>query len=212
MLNTFYDKYIFTNGLKYVHNNFYLENLPFVILPTSILSALWQDLDEDVVKRVYYSCKNANRSLAHRFDDDFGLKDEKLVDFLLKYYTASGWGLLQVQNIDAPNKRALATVFDNPFLEAANEKMSAAPVSQWGDIPRALFGWEKTAPKKIVFGNPLLRGAFAGIFSHVFRSDVECVEVLEDGSPRSFSKFVIKPPAEFDWNGPETRAQLNPPF
>ena len=120
--------------------------------------------------------------------------------------------MLQIQNIDVPNKRALATVFDNPFSEVNPDKKVTHEKINWAGLPEELLGRER-APRRVVgTTDPLVRGVFAGIFSHVFKYDVDCVEINEDAMQKSFAKFVVKPPREFDWASEDVRAQLNPPI
>ncbi|MDP6670278.1 MAG: hypothetical protein QGI60_00485 [archaeon] len=92
MLNSFYDKFIFTNALKYKHSNFYLLNLPFVIAPSDLFLGMLS-LDDDFSKKLYSSVKQSTKSnLIKKFRLDFGFKGEKLVNFLETYFMASGWG------------------------------------------------------------------------------------------------------------------------
>ena len=59
MLNSFLDKYIFTGGLKYSHNNFFLNGIPFLMLPTGLLVSLARSGDKNFGKEVYYSFKHS---------------------------------------------------------------------------------------------------------------------------------------------------------
>ena len=50
MINSFLDKYIFTGGLKYSHNNFFLMEIPFLMVPTELLVSLAQKGDKNFDK------------------------------------------------------------------------------------------------------------------------------------------------------------------
>ena len=57
MLNTFFDKYIFTNGLRYTHYNFFLMNVPFAVVPVDVLVGLAKIEDLEANRQVYAALK-----------------------------------------------------------------------------------------------------------------------------------------------------------
>ena len=105
MLNTFYDKFIFTNGLKFRHNNFFLINLPFLIMPVEILSSVLASEDADFHKKIYSIAKESVKSsLVKDMSLEFGFKGERMINFLRDYFSASGWGTIQI--IDLKTEKA----------------------------------------------------------------------------------------------------------
>src|SRR3989344_7579597 len=115
MLNSFYDKFIFTNGLKYTHNNFYLINLPFVILPVEALIGIANHTNADSKREIYYAIKNAVKdSLKKEFQVDFGVQGDKGLEFMETYFTASGWGKLEKADLKFEEARAIINVTNSP--------------------------------------------------------------------------------------------------
>ena len=144
MLNSFYDKFIFTNALKYKHNNFYLINLPFVILPVEVLVGIAKRHDSAVDREIYYGLKESIKdSVKKEFQIDFGVYGERGLDFMETYFTASGWGKLQRVDLDHEKSYAIVNVTHSPI--ALNIKQAKAPVDTF------------------------LRGFLAGIFSIYFK-------------------------------------------
>lgn len=184
MLNTFYDKFIFTGGLKYSHNNFYLMNLPFLIMPLELLSGLAARQDHGVDLDIYYSAKDSTAgSLLKQFDLDFGLHGEKALQVVEEFFTASGWGSIQHLDRDDVNKRAIVIVKDSPIAHALHGKVKY-PVDHF------------------------MRGVFAGLFSHAFKADVECVESKCLALNEESCHFTIKQAKEFDFSKKDVRRQL----
>ena len=185
MLNQFYDKFIFTNGLKYKHNNFFLLNLPFVIAPNEIFTGLLEVEDEEFEKKLYYAVKDVVRKhLIKEFGLDFGYTGEKLVKFLETYFVASGWGAIKTVNLDFQNKRAIVKVGNNPFTSHLHKKI-AHPCDH------------------------VLRGIFAGVFGKVFESDIDCVEVHCSALGEQDCEFIVKQQHDFDLSNKHVLNQLN---
>lgn len=184
MLNSFFDKYIFTNNLKYTHNNFYLVNIPFLIAPVKVLISIVEAGDVELHRRVYNVVKkNVKSGLTRQFDIDFRLNREKALELMMAFFTASGWGKVQTIDSDFNAKRAILLVESSPFAEALKGKVS----------------W----PVDV-----MLRGIFAGIYSNAFGVDVDCVESECAALGGQACKFIIKPQSEFDLSTKEVRDQL----
>ncbi|MCX6801255.1 MAG: hypothetical protein NTZ73_03635 [Candidatus Diapherotrites archaeon] len=184
MLNSFFDKYIFTNNLKYTHNNFYLVNIPFLIVPVEVITSAVEVPDAELHKKIYEVIKkNVKSDLMRQFDIDFGLNKEKALELLTTFFTASGWGKIQMIDLDFNAKRAILLVENSPVAAALKGKVS----------------WPVDA---------MLRGIFAGIFSNVFGIDVDCVESECAALNSPNCKFIIKPQSEFDLSTKEVRDQL----
>lgn len=183
MLNTFYDKFIFVNALKYKHNNFFLINIPFAIVPAELLAGLVSD-DAKQNKAIYYAVKeSAKAGMLKQFDIDFGYESEKSLVLLRDFFTASGWGGINFSDIDRQNSRAIVTVSDSPVGNMLHGK-SKAEVDHF------------------------LRGVFAGIFSSHFRKDVDCAELKCIALGERECEFVIKELKDFDFSKKEIRRQL----
>lgn len=184
MLNPFFDKFIFTNSLRYVHNNFYLVNIPFLIVPAELLVGLVRREDAELNKDLYYSAKEATRAnLIRQFDLDFGLQGEKELSLVEQFFTASGWGGIKRIDLDTAQQRAIVNVSDSPVAAAFKGKASHAV-------------------------DHFLRGILAGIFSNLFKTDVDCVETECIALNHKECIFIIKPLHDFDFSKKETRRQL----
>ena len=184
MLNTFYDRFIFTNGLKYRHSNFFLINLPFLICPTEILSGMLNTDNPDFERHLYYNVKQSvSQRLVGQFGLEFGFKGEKMVNFLEQYFVASGWGGISNVDLDFEGKKAIVRVVNNP-------------------LTGQLRGKVKTPSDHI------LRGIFAGLFSKVFNESVECVETHCIALGEEDCEFIIKRQSEFDVSDKRVQEQL----
>lgn len=182
MLNTWYDKFIFTSGLKYSHYNFFLMNVPFSIVPLDVLNALGRIQDENANKAVYASVKaHVRDSLVQSFQLTPPML--KAVQFLEEYFTASGWGKLSHVQIDEVNHRAIMVVDENPVAHALQGQF-AKPVDH------------------------VYRGVLAGIFSKLFAMDMDCVEHQCSAQGHKTCEFVIQAQHEFDFGKTEPREQL----
>ena len=183
MLNKFFDKYIFTNTLKYLHNNFYLVNIPFLVMPIDLLISLCAKKNISHHKELYSLFKESvQKNFMPRFDG-MGVGEQKELDFLKTFFTASGFGLIEMIDFDETAKRAIIIVDNSPFANELKGKVD-------------------------FHADTILRGIFAGVFSDIFKQDVDCVEAecfaLNDKS----CKFVIKPKNEFDLEKNIVREQL----
>ncbi|MFH1255938.1 MAG: 4-vinyl reductase [Candidatus Diapherotrites archaeon] len=188
MLNPFLDKFVFTGALKYKHSNFFLVNIPFVIVPTELMVGLAAMENDDLNKEVYYAFKKATEEkLLKQFGVDFGLQGEKAVKLVEDFIEASGWGHLQPQDFDSAKKRAIITVANSPVASALHGK-AKQPVDHF------------------------LRGVFAGLFSHTFKTEMECVEVKCSALNDKECEFVIKKAEELDFNSANTKKQVKVEF
>ncbi len=184
MLNSFYDRFIFTNGLHYKNSNFFLVNLPFLICPTELLSGMLNTDNPAFERHVYYNVKQSVRErLVSQFGLEFGFKGEKMVNFLEQYFVASGWGNIKNVDLDFQRKKAIVRVLNNP-------------------LTGRLRGKVKTPSDHIV------RGILAGLFSKVFQSNVECVETHCIALGEKDCEFIIKKQHEFDVSDKRVQAQL----
>jgi len=184
LLNNFYDKFIFTNGLKFKEHNFFLMDLPFIICPAQLLTCLLETGDIDFERKLYNAIKEStSRHLIPLFGAEFGLRGEKMLDFLEKYFIASGWGLLKNIDLDFKAKKAIVSVSSNPFA-----------------------GKLHCSPKMPV--DHILRGIIAGIFSSVFGEGVDCVETHCIALGEASCEFIVKKHKEFDFSDSRVRQQL----
>jgi predicted hydrocarbon binding protein len=184
LLNSFYDKFIFTNNLQFQNGSFKLINMPFMIVPVELMIALIRRNDPQLNLEIYYSIKESTtRHLVKQFDLNFGLQGKKGIDFLETFFTASGWGTIHETNIDPHQKRAMINVTNSPF---------------------ALHLRGKTK----IETDHYLRGILAGIFTTFFNTNVDCVETECMALGSKNCKFIIKTAHEFNLQNPATRRQL----
>ncbi|MCX6804365.1 MAG: 4-vinyl reductase [Candidatus Diapherotrites archaeon] len=186
MINTFYDKFIFTGTLHYRHNNFYLLNIPFVMAPTEILRGISSITDIETSKRIYEAIKQSTQEqLVQQFSFNFGLEKKKELELIKEYFDASGWGAVQIIDADEQAKRAIIVVENSP-------------------IAQELKG------KTVTHADVILRGIFAGAFSKIFEEKIDCVEVECAALNSERCKFIIKPKTEFDFTNKLVQEQINP--
>jgi predicted hydrocarbon binding protein len=184
MLNSFFDKYIFTNNLKYRNNNFFLMNIPFAIVPVEVLVSISMQNETNVKRALYQSVKeNTRYNLVRQFQLDFGLDKKKALQLFETFFTASGWGKIQSIDINFETKRAILTVENSPVALALKGKVSY--------------------PVDIMF-----RSVFAGIFSEVFGESMDCVESECAAISGERCKFIVKAENEFDISKKMVRDQL----
>lgn len=184
MLNNFFDRFIFTNNLKYVHNNFYLINLPFLIIPNELLVGLVRRENTELNKDIYYTIRSATRrSLVRQFNLDFRLEGERALNLVEQFFTAAGWGGIKRTDLDAEKHRAIVSVSNSPIAQTLKGKVTR-PVDHF------------------------LRGILAGLFSDFFKTDVECFEKECIATNQKECLFIIKPLHDFDFSKKETRRQL----
>lgn len=182
MLNTFLDKFVFTNGLRYTHYNFYLLNLGFALVPMDVLVGIAAVSNPLVNQQLYAAVKkNVRDSFLQSFQ--LGATPDKSVVFVEDFLTAAGFGLVKHADLDWVHKRAIIVVNDNP-------------------VARSLQG------KALKPVDAVLRGFLAGAFSHLFQSDVDCIEKSCMALGSQACEFVIQPQSHFDFSKPEPREQL----
>ncbi|MFA6268239.1 MAG: 4-vinyl reductase [archaeon] len=185
MLNSFFDKFIFTSTLKYTHNNFYLLDIPFVIAPIESLVGLAGVQDNEFLKRIYTEVKKStNEKLMKDFGTNFGIEQKKELDLVETFFTASGWGQIQNIDVEADGKRAIIVLDNSPFAAELKGKTQVA-------------------------ADTFLRGALAGIFCKIFNEDIDCVEVECAALNFERCKFIIKPKTEFDFTNKIVQDQLS---
>jgi predicted hydrocarbon binding protein len=185
MLNSFFDKFIFTSTLKYTHNNFYLVEIPFLIAPLESLIGLAGVQDSEFLKRIYLEVKKStSEKLMKEFGANFGVEQKKELELVETFFSASGWGLIQNIDVEADGKRAIIVLDNSPFAAALKGKTQFA-------------------------ADTFLRGALAGIFCKIFNEDIDCVEAECAAISGERCKFIIKPKTEFDFNNKVVQEQLS---
>ena len=183
MLNQFFDKYIFTNTLKYTHNNFYLVNVPFVISPVDIFLSLLKSDDLELHKKIYLAVKEDTKSSFMKRFSALGITENKELDFVRAFFIASGWGSMQVIDHDKETKRAIVVLDNSPFATALVGKADVAV-------------------------DTFLKGVLAGLFSEIYKEDIDCVEVECVALGAKSCKFILKPKTEFDLGKKAVQDQL----
>lgn len=184
MLNTFFDRFIFANALKYKHNNFYLVNTPFVISPTDILVSLVAQNDTELNTKIYYAIKESTKNnLLKQLDLDFRVENGKAVSLFTNFFTASGWGKIEIIDINHKEKRAIISIENSPFASALR--------------------WKTNKPV-----DHFMRGLLAGFFSKLFSLEVDCVETKCSAMNHKFCEFIIKSRSDFDFKLEKVQDQL----
>jgi predicted hydrocarbon binding protein len=185
MLNSFFDKFIFTSTLKYTHNNFHLVDIPFLIAPVEMLVGISGAQDTNFHKKIYSEVKKSTQeNLMKDFGATLGIDPKKELDFVETFFIASGWGLIQNIDVKHESKRAIIVLDNSPFAEQLKGKTQ-------------------------VCADTFLRGVLAGIFSKVFNEDVDCVEAECAALSGERCKFIIKPKTEFDFTNKVVQDQLS---
>ncbi len=183
MLNPFFDKYIFTGGLKYQHHNFFLMKIPFALLPSTLLSFEKLANDSDFNKKFYYGVKESMiKSVRGEFGIDFKLEGEAGLLLFEQFFSASGFGLVSLGDLDKKNSRAIIVVNNSPIADALNGV----------NVPVDHF----------------LRGVFAGVLTVFFDKQVDCVESDCAALNQQRCNFVIKENHEFDFSNQLVRQQI----
>lgn len=173
-----------TNTIRYTHNNFYLLNIPFLIVPLEVLKGLMESQDVDFHRQIYCIIKkNTREKLLQQFTQNFGLDKEKELTLVKDFFTASGWGNLQIIDMDIQSKRAIVITETSPFAEELKGKTK---------LP----------------ADTLLRGALAGMFSKIFEDDIDCVEIECEAKGSERCKFILKPKTTFDFTNKIVQQQL----
>jgi len=185
VLNNFYDKFIFTGTLKFTHSNFYLTNIPFLISPVETLTGISSVQDAEFLKKLYLAVKKSTmQGLLPQFETNLGMTREKETELIREFFVFSGWGAIQVIDMQIEAKRAIIVVDNSPFAEALKGK-SSLPV------------------------DTIMRGTLAGLFSAVFKEEIDCVEVECAALNCERCKFIIKPKVEFDFTNASVQQQLS---
>lgn len=181
MLNKFYDRFIFSNTLRFRHNNFFLVDIPFLIMPNDIIAGVLCNEDAEFSRLLYWHVKDSvQKNLCKRFDVGFGLKNGNLVRFIEDFISYSGWGKLQTMDLDFKKKRAIIHLRDNPFAVNHSKK----PIDH------------------------VMRGILAGFFSGLFNEEMDCVETKCCSCGKENCEFILKKAKDFDFSNQEVRRQL----
>ena len=186
MLNKFYSQFDMTGNLHYLHNNLYLMNIPFFMLPIEALTGIIEIADFDIHKKIYTEVKKSTKErMKPKFAPYYGTTDKKKeVNFIIEYLTYSGWGNVQIIDLEMETKRAIIVIENSPFASALKGKIQ---------LP----------------ADVIIRGILAGVFSKVFEEDIDCVEAECAAHTSERCKFIIKPKTEFDFANPLVQQQLS---
>ena len=183
MLNSFFDKYIFTSTLKYSNNNFNWMNVPFVIMPVDVLVLISSVEESEKVKEIYYYFKESTKKYFLPRFNEAGLDDFKKLDLIKTFFVASGFGKIEIIDLDKDGKKAIMILENSPFALALKGK-AKKPVDN------------------------IIRGIFAGIFCVIFKQEIDCVESECFALNAKTCKFIIKPINEFDVTSKLVQEQL----
>ena len=168
MLNPFYDKFLFTNALKFRQNNFFLADIPFLIMPSDLLRGLVEQNNPALNKQVYACIKQATKSyLEPRISSSFHLNKDKVLEFFQNFFSSSGWGFIETINFDRENRRAIVLVKNSPLASALSGKV-VFPVDHF------------------------FRGVLAALFSLYFQDDFDCIELSCAAQGNEACEFIVK--------------------
>lgn len=183
VLNNFFDKFIFTSQLKFKDYNFFVLDIPFVIVPVDMLLG-FSEMDEPMVnKAVYYAFKKSTqKGLIPKFKA--GASRPKFLELAQAFFAASGWGMSKNVEIDEVNHRAIVVVSFSPLARLLQGKVKH-PIDHY------------------------TRAVLAAVFSEYFETPVECVESDCMAIHPGDCTFYLKPLAEFDFTKEETQRQLS---
>ena len=186
MFNDYYTRAVHGNRLRFENNNFFLDNIPFLFSPIDLLHRFVSSDDEMFERKLYYHVKDA---VKHTLMKKFLLKDDladlRKVRLLEEYFSASGWGFIRTLELDAKNKRAVALVSNSPIALALHGKVN-------------------------YHVDHFMRGILAGMFSHIFREDVDCTELKCQALGHRQCEFLIKKNSEHNFSKKFVQRQLNP--
>ncbi len=183
VLNNFLDRFIFTSQLRFKDFNFFLMDIPFVIVPVDILLGLGAMDKPEINKAIYYGFKHsALTNLMPKFKVE-GNK-QKFLDLSQNFFAASGWGVCKNLELDETNKRALVTLSFSPLARSLQGKVQH-PADHY------------------------FRGVLAAVFCAYFGENVEVVESNCRALSQTDCTFVVKPLNEFDFSKEETQRQLS---
>lgn len=183
VLNNFFDKFIFTSQLRFKDNNFFVLDIPFVIVPVDILLGFSELDDPTINKAVYYAYKkSALKQLIPKFQA--GATRQKFLDLSQAFFGASGWGISKTVQLDEANKRAVVVVTHSPLARILQGK-TTHPCDHY------------------------TRAILAAIYSAYFETSVECVESECASLRPGDCTFILKPLNEFDFTKEETQRQLS---
>lgn len=183
VLNNFFDKFIFTSQLRFKDSNFFVLDIPFVIVPVDILLGFSEMDDPPINKAIYYAYKSSTlKRLIPKFQA--GATKQKFLDLSQAFFGASGWGISNNIQIDEVNHRAVVVVSHSPLARILQGK-TTHPCDHY------------------------TRAILAAIYSAYFETSVECVETECAALRPGDCTFVLKPLNEFDFTKDETQRQLS---
>lgn len=136
-------------------------------------------------KMMYYTCKVTNtRGYASGLSEHYGLKGEKLIQWMANSSQLAGWGEFELVNFDAKQKRAIVQVKNSAV--ATYFKKQAIPVDH------------------------MIRGYCAGVAAMVFNdNNIDMIETKCLAKGDKICEFVGKPTKEFDFNSKLITSQLD---
>ncbi len=184
MLNRFLDKYVYTNNLTFKDYNFFLADVPFVIMPVDLLVSIAGKWDFELHQELYAEVKKSVwKSLIPKFNLDANASQDRFLNFVEVFFTAGGWGQISQLQVDNDNARAVISVSRSPIALALQHKVED-PVDHF------------------------LRGILAGIFSHAFKQEMDCVETHCVAQGNANCEFILQKAGTLDFSKKEVREQV----
>lgn len=184
MLNKFFDKFIFTNGLRFVKDNFFLLKIPFVICPNDLFVGFVARNDPELNKEIYYSTKLSMREyFSKRINEEFELKGDKYLEFIQAFFSASGWGKIELIDFERENNRAIISVENSPVANELNGKVSFEV-------------------------DHFIRGVLAAAFSEAYEINFDAVEIKCKARGEERCEFIVKKSKDFSELKEQSMKQL----
>lgn len=142
-----------------------------VIMPKGIAWSLWEGLENILTPSGfaavhYHAGKNTGVSIAEHLREKYGLEKKDLILAFTQEMKATGWGIIEVHDIDS--KRSSGTIIVKECFEAA----------AWRKKPYNVCHWT--------------RGTLAGFMSTVFGKNLEVEEVKCLATGNEYCEFKIQ--------------------
>jgi len=153
--------------------------------PIETLTGICSVQDQDFLKKLYLAVKKSTiQGLIPQFETNLGMEKQKETKLIEEFFSFSGWGNLQVIDMQTEAKRAIVVVDNSPFATALRGKTQYP-------------------------SDTIMRGTLAGLFSAVFKEEIDCVEVECAAQNSERCKFIIKPKVEFEFTNILVQQQLS---
>ena len=166
MLSPFLKKLLFARQFTIEDGKIEIIKLRNMLISPDFILNL-QEKDPDAL---YKLSKNIMKKDLDFFNKTISLKSQASIDRIKDIYEIFGFGKIQILDFDTKNKRGVVNILDSPIAKAhlLNNKVSSEPKCHF------------------------IAGKISGIFSFLFKKDVNAKEVKCMAKGDDFCQFVIK--------------------